>query len=137
MILVDTSVFIDLLKGRDTESLGLLERVINSGIPYGISEPIYLEILQGAKGVGEFRKLKEYFETLPFYGLRRGKESFEASAYINVMCRSAGITVRSTVDLLIAQTAIENELYLLHNDADFFTISRVVPELKTYGDKAP
>ena len=45
-------------------------------------------------------------------------------------CRREGLTVRSTVDCLIAQCAIESELVLLHHDMDFKRIVRMVPRLK-------
>ena len=44
-------------------------------------------------------------------------------------CRSAGMTVRSAIDCLIARVAIEHDLLLLHEDRDFEKISGVVPEL--------
>ncbi|HHY79050.1 MAG TPA: PIN domain nuclease [Thermoanaerobacter sp.] len=43
-----------------------------------------------------------------------------------------GITIRSTIDLLIAQTAIENNLYLLHDDKTFSLIAQVDERLKEY-----
>ena len=45
-------------------------------------------------------------------------------------CRKEGVAVRSTVDCLVAQCAIESELVLLHHDMDFKRIARVVPRLK-------
>lgn len=50
------------------------------------------------------------------------------------VCRRKGITVRSSIDLLIAETAIENDLYLLHNDADYINIAGIFTELKLYSD---
>ncbi|MEI6385035.1 MAG: hypothetical protein WCQ50_00260 [Spirochaetota bacterium] len=46
--------------------------------------------------------------------------------------RKAGITIRSTMHLLIAQTAIENDLLLLHDDRDFTNMARAIPELRMY-----
>jgi predicted nucleic acid-binding protein len=88
--------------------------------------------LQGAKTEKEFYQLKEYLDTLPFYDLHNGRKSYENTALIYVKCRKSGITVRSTVDLIIAQTAIENGLYLLHNDNDYLNIAKVIKELKLY-----
>ncbi len=51
---------------------------------------------------------------------------------INILCKQKGITIRSTIDLLIAETAIENNLYLLHNDNDFKYMSKIIKELKIY-----
>jgi predicted nucleic acid-binding protein len=50
--------------------------------------------------------------------------------YMN--CRKKGITIRSTIDLIIAEIAIENDLYLFHNDNDFTNISKVYKNLKIY-----
>ncbi|MFZ4614772.1 MAG: twitching motility protein PilT [Rectinemataceae bacterium] len=44
----------------------------------------------------------------------------------------SGITIRSTIDLLIAKTAIENDLLLLHNDRDFTNMAKSIPELRMY-----
>ena len=47
-------------------------------------------------------------------------------------CRKAGLTIRSTIDLIIAETAIENDLFILEDDSDFKAISKVVKDLKIY-----
>jgi predicted nucleic acid-binding protein len=130
MILVDTSVLIDYLKGKENEKVSLFQQVIERGIPFGISNIIYLEILQGARTTGEFNKLKEYLESLEFFEISGNKESYENIAKLNIQCRSSGVTVRSTIDLTISQIAIENNLLLLHNDRDFDRIASVVRSLK-------
>jgi predicted nucleic acid-binding protein len=76
--------------------------------------------------------LKEYLGTLPFYDLQYWKQSFESTAQMYIKCRKNGITVRSTIDLIIAEIAIENNLYLLHNDTDFINISKIYKNLKMY-----
>ncbi len=130
MILVDTSVLIDYLKGKENEKVSLFQQVMERDVPFGISNIIYLEILQGARTTGEFNKLKEYLETLEFFEISGNKESFENVAKLKIQCRSSGITVRGTIDLIIAQIAIENNLMLLHNDSDFDRIASVVRTLK-------
>ena len=135
MILVDTSVFIDYLKGRNSDAVKKLDFILDSKIPYGINEFIYQELLQGARDKKEFALLKEYFETIPFYHLQDGKESYEKAALLNVVCKKNGVTIRSTIDLLIAETAIENDLYLLHNDNDFNFMAKAVKNLKIYDGK--
>jgi len=132
MILVDTSVLIDFLKGTDNDAVRTLDNILEMGISYGINEFIYQEVLQGARTVEEFDRLKEYLETMSFYSLKSGKESYERAALLYFNCRRAGITIRSTIDLLIAQTAIENDLYLLHNDNDFTNMGKAVSDLKFY-----
>ena len=57
MILVDTSVLIDYLRGRENNKVDLFRRILDRGIPYGISSEIYMEILQGARSDWEFETL--------------------------------------------------------------------------------
>ncbi len=130
MILVDTSVLIDYLKGNSNEPTELLDTIIENGLSFGICNFVYQEILQGVKTEQEFDSLKEYLQALPFYELKFGTQSYENTALLNFCCRRAGITIRSTIDLLIAQIAIENNLYLLHNDKDFDFLANVISELK-------
>jgi predicted nucleic acid-binding protein len=132
MILVDTSVLIDYLKGASTVAAGKFQDAIDKKIPFGISPYTYQEILQGAANEQEFTLLREYLDTQVFYDLMHGRASFSEAAMIYFRCRRMGITVRSTIDLLIVQTALENELFLLHDDRDFTAIKKVVPGLKVY-----
>jgi len=132
MILVDTSVIIDYFKGKNNRHVRSLDQILLNGIPYGINGFIYQELLQGSRTIEEFQTQKNYLETIPFYYLKNGKESYEKAAYLNFKCRRSGININSTVDLLIAETAIENNLYLLHNDKDFLDMSNIIPELKIY-----
>ncbi|MDI3310936.1 MAG: PIN domain nuclease [Thermoanaerobacterium sp.] len=132
MILVDTSVLIAFFKGINNRQVEKLEDVIKNGVPFGINFFIYQEVLQGAKSDREFKLLKEYLSTQRFYDLKNGMKSYEAAAKLYFICRKKGITIRSTIDLLIAETAIENNLYLLHDDKDFSYIAEVDKNLKEY-----
>ena len=135
MILVDTSVVIDLLRNQKNQKVDFFEDIMEKRLPWGISEYVYQEVLQGSRDLPEFEKLKEYFDTIPIYFLKFGKTSFERAAMLNVRCRMSGVTIRSTVDLLIAETAIENDLSLLHNDNDFENMAKVISELRQYKEK--
>lgn len=132
MTLVDTSVLMSFLKDQKNQTTAQFDYILDKKIPYGITTFIYQEILQGAKTDKEYRLLKEYFETIPLYYLKYGKESYEQAALLNIRCKQKGIIIRSTIKLLIAETAIENNLYLLHNDNDFINIAAVIKELKLY-----
>jgi predicted nucleic acid-binding protein len=135
MVLVDTSVIIDFLKNQKNGRTELLDDLIERRIPWGISEYVYQEILQGARDQNEWERLKEYFDTIPLYFLKLGKNSFERAAMLNIRCRTSGVTIRSTIDLLIAETAIENDLALLHSDRDFENMGMVITELRQYQQK--
>ena len=131
MILVDTSVLIDFLRGDDNPAVQKLLQVIDREIPFGISPLIFLEVLQGAATEKDFRRLKEYLQSQAFYDLRDGRDSVAQAARMSFELRRKGTVIRSSVDFLIAQTAIDNDLYLLHNDSDFERI-KPVSRLKTW-----
>ena len=131
MVLVDTSILIDFLRGADNAAVRRFQQILDSNIPFGISPLTYLEVLQGTRTDKDYATVKSYLETHRFFSLLDEKESYAAAARIYFDCRRKGITINSTVDCLIAQTAIENDLTLLHNDADFDRMQRVAP-LKIY-----
>ena len=131
MILVDTSVLIDFFKGIDHEKIQAYRAVLRQSIPYGISSLIYQEVLQGAKNEKEYRQLKKYLEVQRFYHPKDPIDSFAGAAKMYFECRLKGVAIRSTIDCLVAQIAIENDLFLLHNDNDFDAIAKVFP-LKVY-----
>ena len=132
MVLADTSVLIGYLKGLKGAPYDKMDYIIDYDLPYGICNYVYQELLQSAGTEKEFRRLKEYLDTLPFYGLKYDKQSFENAALMYMGCRKKGITIRSTPDLIIAEIAIENNLHLLHDDIDFTYISRVNKDLMLY-----
>ncbi len=131
MILVDTSVLIDFLGGRKREGSEKFKEVLSQGIPFGINSFIFQEVLQGAASEGQYRILRQYLETQRFYPLTDQVESYARAARIYMDCRKRGITVRSTIDCLVAETALEHNLALLHQDADFNSMAKVIP-LKIY-----
>ena len=49
-----------------------------------------------------------------------------------MVCKNKGITVRSTIDLLIVQTAIDNEVMLLANDSDYYNMAKAIADLKMF-----
>lgn len=130
MILVDTSVLINFFRGRETVGTVYFEKILEEQKHFCINEFIYQEILQSSKDEKEFSVLKSYLRDVPLYSLRLGIGSFENAALLNFRCRKGGVTIRSTVDLLIAETAIENNIPLLHDDADFVNMARIITELK-------
>ena len=117
MYLVDTSVLIDFIKGTETVQSKKFELILQEQIPFAISAFTYQELLQGAKNEKEYDRLNDYLSTQKI--IYPSKESYEAAAKLFFTCRKSGITIRSTIDLLIAVTAIENNYILLHSDRDF------------------
>lgn len=129
MYLIDTSVWIDFLKQKNTQQVKYFEKIIDEDTSFGLTNIIYQEILQGAATLKDFNTLHEYLSTQLFYE-EESHESYQQAAKLYFNCRKKGLTIRSTIDCLIAQIAIENKLTLLHNDKDFEHIQKVQPALK-------
>ena len=130
MYLVDTSVWVDFINGRDSPVVEFLDTLLLAPMTVGITDLIYMEILQGAKSEAGFNKLQRYFSTQQFYGFADPQNSHEAAAFIFFSSRCQGMTVRSSIDCLIAQCAMENDLILLHHDRDYRNLEKVIPQLR-------
>ncbi len=127
MILVDTSVLVDFLRGLETPEAQKFADVQDRHLPFGISDLVYQEVLMGARNASEWRLLEEYLGTQRFYALTQGRRSYRQAARIYYDCRRRGLTIRSTVDCIMAQIAIEHDLSLLARDRDYGVMTRVCP----------
>ncbi len=130
MVLVDTSVLIGFLKGHADGKILMFKEILSHDIPFGISAYTYQEVLQGARDEVELQTLKNYLSTQHIYYLEQEAASYEEAAMLYFNLRSKGITPRSTLDMLIALTAIKNSLALLHRDRDFDIMAGHIPELR-------
>jgi predicted nucleic acid-binding protein len=128
--LVDTSVWVDFFKANANPAVERLKEVLSAGVEIGVSTTILQEVLQGTANEQQFRKYRSYFETQPIYLPRDPVGTAIAAARLYFDCRRRGMTVRSSNDCLIAQTALEHGLVLLHNDEDFRHIGKVLTALK-------
>ena len=124
MILVDTSVWIDVLRDRKGEVVETFRKIIGDDL-YVLTRFTQLELLQGAKDDYEWRKLEEYLETQIY--LEATERTWVEAARIYYDLRRKGITINSPIDCCIAQLAIENEVTLLHKDQDFEKIEKIRP----------
>jgi predicted nucleic acid-binding protein len=131
MILVDTSVLIDFFKNAKSEAASRFKRVLEQGLDFGITSHVFQEVLQGAKSEEEYKLLRHYLSTQRFFHPKDPVGSFAEAAAIFFKCREKGVTIRSTIDCLIAQITMEHELLLLHSDRDFYLMEKVIP-LKMY-----
>ncbi len=126
MYLIDSSVWIDFLNNKTSQSTDNHIALASSGL----TTLIYTEVLQGAKTQKNFDTYSTYLSAQPFYDFKNNKSSYQQAAHIYFKCRKQGITIRSSVDCLIAQCAIEHDLILLHNDGDFGQMAGVISALK-------
>jgi predicted nucleic acid-binding protein len=130
MILVDTSVWIDFLTGKDTPYRHIFRQLIEEEEDICITEIILTEILQGIKDDDLYETIKSYLLEFPIIK-PSGTETFIAASEIYRKCRKEGKTVRKTVDCIIAAIAQESDLTLFHNDKDFIIIEKCFG-LKTF-----
>jgi predicted nucleic acid-binding protein len=132
VFLVDTSVWVDYLRGTSTQAVEKFQRILDETRPFGITSLIYQELLQGTDSDASFARLDTYLRTQRFYHSQDPLTTYTEAARIYFRCRRKGITIRSTIDCLVAQIAIENDLLLLHSDRDFDDIAVVVSELQIF-----
>lgn len=131
MVLVDTTVWIDLLRAQEASPVRILRRLLERN-EAAITPVILQELLQGAASAEKLKKLREYFGQLPMLISSNTTELHAEAASLYARCRWAGVTPRSPHDCLIAQTAIEHGVRLLHDDRDFAVIAKLEPRLKLY-----
>jgi predicted nucleic acid-binding protein len=131
MILIDTSVLIDFFKGASNGPANRMREVLGHRMPFGITSAIYQEVLQGAKSDKEYNLLRDYLSSQRFFHPQDAVKTYEDAARIYFSCRKKGVTIRSTVDCLIAQIALEQDLALLHNDRDFDAMTPII-KLRLY-----
>ena len=113
MILVDSSVWIDFLRGRDTVQVNTLDKLL--GIePLLIGDLILTEVLQGCGSEAEFNRVKRLLSRLEVVHLGGTEIAIQAARNYRYL-RSKGLTVRKTIDVLIATCCIENGYTLLNN----------------------
>ncbi|MBE0616783.1 MAG: PIN domain-containing protein [Proteobacteria bacterium] len=132
MYLVDTSVWVDFLRGRNTPQVGVLEVLLAGEEVVGVTPTIIQELLQGTDSPDRFEELRGYLADLACYLPRDPVESHIRAARLYQGCRRAGRTPRSSNDCLIAQAAIEHSLVLLHDDRDFDVIAGTSDSLSLY-----
>lgn len=120
LVLIDTSVWIDLFKDQTgTKRLQLED--LTQGLEITLSRFTQLEILQGAKNEKEWQLLQSYLEFQQY--LEATSDTWSRAARIYFDLRRKGNTVRSPIDCCIAQIALEQKALLLHRDQDFLTIA--------------
>ena len=117
MILIDSSVWIDYFNGIPTWQTDLLDDYL-SNVPVVIGDLILAEVLQGFRSNKDYETAKTFLNALPFRQMG-GYDVAIQSAQNYRHLRKAGVTVRKTIDIIIATFCIMEGLTLLHDDRDF------------------
>jgi predicted nucleic acid-binding protein len=122
LIVVDSSVWIDFLNGRNASHVTALRASLGRD-EIIVGDLMLCEVLQGVDGEREARQVESLlrrFEIVPMAG---DVIAVAAARHFRTL-RRRGITVRKTIDLLIGAWCIENRQPLLHNDSDFRPMAR-------------
>ena len=117
MILVDSSVWIDYFRGKVTPRADRLDALLGVE-PVAIGDLMLAEVLQGFDGDRAFRQALAMLRTLEIIDIGGQEIAVQAARNFRTL-RAKGITVRKTIDTLIATRCIEDGLPLLYSDRDF------------------
>jgi predicted nucleic acid-binding protein len=121
VILVDTSIWIEVLRARqplDLEDVLDFDDVVTC-------LPVIQEVLQGFRDERAYRQAREAMLSLPIVESPLEEEVFTNAVDLYRMARRAEVTVRSSVDCLIAACAIRHDVEVLHRDRDYAAIAGV------------
>lgn len=124
MIVVDTTVWADWFNGTASREADRLDHALE-GQDAGLAPVILTEVLQGFRADGDFERANALLVQLPILTL--DVEGHIAATRLFRRLRSKGLTVRGTIDCIIAQTCITAGVELLSTDQDFAAIARHTP----------
>jgi len=125
MILIDTSIWINVLGKKQSANYANTLQELIAGRDIALTRFQQLELLQGCKSEREWLRLSEYLEGQNY--LETKSSTWKSAARIFYELRKKGITIRSPIDCCIAQIAIERRVLLFHDDRDFVVIAKSFP----------
>jgi predicted nucleic acid-binding protein len=117
VIVVDSSVWIDFFNGVSTPEVDRLDALLGE-TPLAIGDLILVEVLQGFRNERDVATARQLFRSLALLPLLGGSNPWKAAENYRQL-RRKGITVRKTIDGIIATACIEANLPLLFSDRDF------------------
>jgi predicted nucleic acid-binding protein len=126
VIVVDTSVWIDVLNDVDSRPARTCVRLIEGGEPVALTDVIFTELLQGLRNDVEVAEVEEAFRAFPVLRLQ-SLDDFALAASLYRAARGKGITIRKTLDCLIAAPCVRANAPLLHADKDFDRLASCTP----------
>jgi predicted nucleic acid-binding protein len=117
MLIIDSTVWVDYFNGIENPQTDYLEKMVDQA-PIMIGDLILAEVLQGFRDDTDFEKARRAFAKYIQVEMVNSALALQSARNYRYL-RRRGITVRKTIDSLIATYCIENEHELLHNDNDF------------------
>lgn len=133
-VLVDSTVWIDFLKDAQTPQTRRLVELIEAREDLCVCGFVLTEVLQGIRDENQFVATKRQCENLIY--LKDDRSTFELAATIYRNLRKQGVTIRNSVDCLIAAVVIQHNVALLENDRDFRFIDEHYPLNRLMPDKS-
>jgi hypothetical protein len=121
VILVDTSVWVEVFRKNDPLDL---EQILDFD-EVATCLPIVQEVLQGFRDESAYRIARQAMFALPMVEYPLGSQVFEEAVGLYRGARRVGLTIRSSVDCLIAACALRHDLTVLHRDRDYPSLGRV------------
>jgi len=121
MIIVDSSVWIDYFNGAETPETERLHALLGQ-VPLGIGDLILTEVLQGFRHDRDYETARTLLTALDVFSMIDESLAIKSADNYRLLRRN-GITVRKTIDGLIATFCIERGFTLLHADKDFTPFS--------------
>lgn len=122
MIVVDTSVWVDVINERDTLKAARCIELLEDGAPMALTDVIFTEVLQGFRTEREASLVERRLRAFPVLRLET-LDDFALAAGLYRQARRAGATIRKTLDCLIAAPCVRDEVPILHSDDDFDRLS--------------
>ncbi len=122
MIIVDTTVWIDYLRGMETAEADWLDHELGRQ-PFALTDLIFCEILQGIRDDADFETIRRHFQQFQIFATGGAALAVRAAQNYRWL-RQKGLTVRKTIDCWIATFCIEQGHALLHRDRDFDAFER-------------
>lgn len=117
MIVVDTSVWVDYFNGRNTPQTDRLDALLGVE-PLAIGDLILAEVLQGFRRDADVTRAKELLLALAVFDMLGVENAIRSAGHYRAL-RKRGLTIRKTVDVIIATFCIVEEHALLFSDRDF------------------
>ena len=123
MITADSSVWIDYFAGSNTPASNVLDAVLDDSIhDLVLLDVVMMEVLRGFRFDRDWRVAKDAFAALSVHTAGCEKVALKAAGLYRQL-RSEGVTVRSSIDLLVGAWCIENDCTLIQSDRDFVPMS--------------
>jgi predicted nucleic acid-binding protein len=132
VILVDSSVWIDYFRGTITTQTALLESLLDSR-ELAIGDLNFIEVLQGCRVEKEFNEVRRLLGKLDMVVLG-GDDVIAPAAKNYLKLRQLGVTVRGTIDVVLATRCIMGGHQLLHSDRDFDAFEKYLGLVCVFSD---